>query len=372
MVVSPASCVRASALAAILSLGVAGCGGGATGPAASVTASPTSATASPTSATASTTSQSSTATTAGIPPADASLDFLFQTRADNGLGVFVSIDGAVHRVDEAAPGDRHKHPLWTADGSQVAFVAEGEWNESGEVVRPSEVWTVDASGEHAKAVIGCECFDLNNPSWSPDGSSVAYVEFDAPAVPGPPSASRIVTVDLTTGSRVVVTESAAGQLVDIPRWSPDGRSLVVSVDRFDAAGNETGSSFGVVDVAGGTLTPLLPFEEFAYAADWNWATGTLVFSVETQEYAVPDPRVSPWDLFEIEPDGTGRRPLTDVGEEWRLLLPMWTSDGALVAATLDTNASEPGGQRPVVVDPTTGEISALRDAGDYARVRPTP
>ena len=52
-------------------------------------------------------------------PGVAGRDFLYQTRVGDGLGVFASVGGQVQRVDEGAPGTRHKHPIWTNDGSQV-------------------------------------------------------------------------------------------------------------------------------------------------------------------------------------------------------------------------------------------------------------
>jgi Tol biopolymer transport system component len=310
------------------------------------------------------------------------LDFLYQDEVhdpdyarDDGIGVFVSVDGQIRRVDEDAPGGRHKHPVWTSDGSQVAFVAEAEWDTQGDVVRGSEVWVVDPTGDNAKSLITCDCWDLDNPSWSPNGKQIAYVEYDAPVDPAsdlPPARSRIMVLDLATGERAVVVRSEPGQLVDIPRWSPDGTSLVVSVDRLDDKGSETGSSFGVVPSSGAdTVTPLLPFEEFAYSADWSWATGALVFSVEGQGYAWSDPKVSPWDLFEIQPDGSGRRTITGIGDEHRLYLPRWSSDGLLIAASLDTSPGEPGGSLVVVVDAKSGTVTKLGPKGGRSSLRPS-
>lgn len=75
----------------------------------------------------------------------------------------------------------------------------------------------------------------------------------------------------------------------------------LSSDVSDESGNETGASFGVVPASGGTVAPIFPFEQSAYAAAWNWATGTIVFSVEAQQDADPDPEVSNWDLSKSAP-----------------------------------------------------------------------
>ena len=320
---------------------------------------------------------------AATSPGVEDVDYVYQTRVDDpgvaggddGIGVFVSIEGQVRRVDGDAPGGRHKHPVWTNDGSQVTFVAEAEWDARGAVVRGSEVWVVDPTGEDATSLITCDCWDLDNPSWSPDGGRIAYVEFDAsvdPASDLPPAASRIVVLEWSTGERTVVARSEPGQLVDLPRWSPDGRSLVVSIDRFDDRGSETGSSFGIIPSTGAdTVTPMLPFEEYAYSADWSWATGALVFSVEGQGYAWTDPKVSHWDLFEIQPDGSGRRTITNVGDVRRLYLPMWSSDGSSIAATLDTTPDEAGGDLVVVIDAATGVITPLGPEGARTRIRPS-
>ncbi len=284
---------------------------------------------------------------------------VYQASGGGGDAIFVAIaDGSDPQpVGDDVPGS-HKHPDWSPDGMSVVFVAEAS---------PSTLWQVGLDGSPSQEVYSCDCFDLDNPAWSPDGKRVAFTRYEPPAGDGPPAASSIVVLDLAAGTTTDVTTSEAGQLVDVPRWSPDGDFLVFGIDRFDDSGNETGSTIAVVPSVGGAVTPLVDFESFAYYPDWNHATDTIVFSTETLQYAATGEPSTTWDLFEILPDGTGRRTITTVPDDVRLWQPSWTPDGQAVVATQDAD----GERTAVLIDPESGAVTPLTSGlATHTRLRP--
>src|SRR5579864_524634 len=81
----------------------------------------------------------------------------------------------------------------------------------------------DADGENPRVVMQSH-EPLMSPSWSPDGSSLAYVSFEA----------RLPTVyvqTLKTGDRHVVSANAG--VNQAPAWSPDGRKLALVLSTRD-------------------------------------------------------------------------------------------------------------------------------------------
>jgi hypothetical protein len=50
---------------------------------------------------------------------------------------------------------------------------------------------------------------------------------------------------------------------------------------------------------------------------------------------------------------------------------MWSSDGSLIAASLDTTPDEGGGSLVVVVDAKSGVVTPLGPAGGRTRLRPS-
>ena len=105
-------------------------------------------------------------------------------------------------------------PTWSPDGSRVAYV------------RDQDIW-VSQLGGSAVRLTGDPSAEETFPSWSPDGSQIAFASrgrdgtlayFVVPAVGGQPR--RILPV--------------SGNLPGRPAWSPDGRRLAVST--WDTSG----------------------------------------------------------------------------------------------------------------------------------------
>ena len=101
----------------------------------------------------------------------------------------------------------------------------------------------------------------------------------------------------------------------------------------DDDGNETGSAIATVPVAGGKLTYLTTFKEFAHFPDWNPLTGSIVYTPAIREFQ-KDVNMADetWDVFVVEPDVTGSRQVTKAADGEQFKGAKWTPDGSAILA----------------------------------------
>src|SRR5262249_29877398 len=110
------------------------------------------------------------------------------------------------------------------DATQVAFCWEGEGkaSESGAAVK--HIWVKLVSGMESRQLTSARESDWT-PSWSPDGSRIAFTRFSSAAALGT-SAGAVYLVSAIGGSERRLGNFPAGfsQL----SWSPDGRFVAAS------------------------------------------------------------------------------------------------------------------------------------------------
>lgn len=102
-------------------------------------------------------------------------------------------------------------PAVSPDGTRVAYVLGGR-----------EVAVVPVDGGWPTLLSGGADFAVD-PAWSPDGTTVAWVEWDVPAMPW--DSSRIVVAPADGSGAPRVVAGGEGVQVQQPRWSPDGSTL---------------------------------------------------------------------------------------------------------------------------------------------------
>ncbi len=221
------------------------------------------------------------------------------------------------------------------------------------------------------------------PTWSPDGSRIA---FDAVAPITFPSVNPVADQCESDQSIWVITPSS-GDVEPIRcyfssvgtyitpehmSWSPDGSQLVVDHDREQGEGQ---SRIYLIDVDTGTASVLVAPEPFQFCgpfsyegvggASWSPAGDAIVYSRNDLETCSPGNEVT--GIWTIQPDGSNRTRVT-AGPD---ISPDWSPDGSKIvfARRLDPNwcPNSACGGALYVVDSSGGTPELLTSVGINSR-----
>ena len=275
------------------------------------------------------------------------------------------------------------HPDWSPDGSGLAFVMD------------HSIWTVDVDGRDLRQVATCTspCRDLDYPAWSPDGRSIAFSRVDL--VDGQNPGSKVQSLDIASQKIRTLFLTVGAQYAAYPRWSEDGRSMVIELDRFPDTGNDTsnvmGSAIAIVDLEAKTPEPkvLTDWKMFASYPDRSRTDGRIVFTtydLGTRDgggFTDPTP---PSDLYTMRPDGTNVVKLTHNVSGASLVRnrtasgplstqPTWTPDGSAIIFVQVDGEVWPGWTMATIRPDGSGAASATGTEallGTHPRLRPTP
>jgi Tol biopolymer transport system component len=167
---------------------------------------------------------------------------LYVRQIDGGRAIALTVEGVA---------ESQRRPDWSPDGTHIVFQAGQQGLGVRPAVRTGTLYTVPALGGDPTLLLPPTRDGIAfTPSWSPDGSEIAYA-----------SEAGILVIPTRPGAtpRQVVTSQ---QIVHSPRWSPDGLSLVyVRGGAYfalgeDMLGNTENSSIQMVTIASGTTRAL--------------------------------------------------------------------------------------------------------------------
>jgi Tol biopolymer transport system component len=219
------------------------------------------------------------------------------------------------------------------------------------------------------------------PAWSPDGTSVAVVRYDIAADGVTAGPTAIEVIDVGTGDTRAVTATRDGRTsFASPRWSPDGRSILLEIDRYSSARQDvmTGSAIAVVKVdGGGSAEPRLitRYEDFGSHPDWSADSRRIVFgSYDVDAFATGGK--GPSNLFLVGPEGGVPTAVTDyrLGGS-RAGQASWTPDGTRIIFTKIDPSDEFGGlgaRHPAFINIDGTNLDEFDNLGTFARLQPRP
>ncbi|MBA3339296.1 MAG: Hsp70 family protein [Geodermatophilaceae bacterium] len=204
-------------------------------------------------------------------------------------------------------GDRE---LFSSPPEECATTGRPAWNS----VNPDQLALVciDNAGQYSlniftingalQAALAVPDLDIGEPTFSPDGTRVAYWANESSDARG---GSLYWSAADGSGEPVQLTDGQAGLDGD-PMWSPDGAEIAFHRRLDDGA--EGNLDIFVIDVDGGQVRSLAPDPASDSQATWSPDGSQLAFSSRRER---PDVARN-WEIWIVNRDGSNLHPMTNV------------------------------------------------------------
>lgn len=259
---------------------------------------------------------------------------------------------------------------WSPDGTRIAYALYD--GALGRVGDRAGIYVMEVATEQIHRLTRCSapCVRQDDIEWSPDGSRIAYTQMDHDFCNWPSSFAGSCSIHTVSVDGTDRTKVATGSVVDPvnPSWSPDGTTIAFS-GRVGESGEEWFVYTMVLDGSEPSrLAPDLPAPEQNLPA-WSPDGSTIAFLADgggTMEEGWP------YELWLVAPDGSERRLLTPGccrvgGGGLPAQAPEWSPDGAQI---LIHEGSFIGME---VIDAATGDRSVISvKAGGAIAWQPLP
>lgn len=215
-------------------------------------------------------------------------------------------------------------PVWSPDGSRIAFISGGALDGSDADFTTFNVWVMNANGSSATPVTRLSAAYSQSPAFSPDGTKLAFLSnrgLDGSDVSEP--AGNIWVANADGSGAIPLTKYTAFNTGPIfgGFWSPDGKKFAftstAALDGSDALNTNATKNVWVANTDGSGASPLT---RLAYSSSsafgaipngWSPDGAGLAF---TSDVALDGSNTPSFlNAWVMKADGSNPRPLTNAG-----------------------------------------------------------
>jgi len=180
----------------------------------------------------------------------------------NGAGVHI-FDIGTDSSRRLTGGAQDYDAVFSPDGRRIAFARTEPSLDPGP---NAQIWVMNADGHGAHQVTDATfAHEATQPSWSPDGTMIAYTEGGEP---GGTAGVAVVNVDGSSARQLTAcTFGSCESFPTFPVWSPDGNAIAVLMQQ----GGLTETAIAMVDPETGDLRVVRELSFLASSLTWQVA-----------------------------------------------------------------------------------------------------
>lgn len=282
---------------------------------------------------------SAATTTPALDPADRALAFTSDRSGTYDLWLMGS-DGGNEAALTTGPDDEVM-PSWSPDGTRLAFVSSVDL-ETGS----ADICSINADGTGLRNLTGTADVMEIAPTWSPNGEHIAYAVQDG-------DSSQIHVMESDGGAPELLVSGGSW-----PSWSPDGERILFSGRR-----GTTHEALWTVKVDDDDPNPSLVMKGDGALTEPSWSRDgeSIAYVAASGDADASDPVEWNEDIFVMPAEGgPGRRVVSFAGNDhWPVA---WSPDSGEFAFTADGEANS---GEIFVIDLTTLATIQLTDNSAY-------